>query len=87
MSYYEESMAGLQQIMDALFGQAQQVAPIEVDELQMGQQQIAQALGAGAPMGQDVNTGVDAMQRAMRAAGTKEKKIPQPYTGGAPRGF
>lgn len=88
MSYYDEAVSGIQQLMDAFFNQqTKQAAPVEVDEMQMNQSQIADAFAGVDAQGTNFTTGVDAMQAAMRAAGQKEKDIPKPYGGGTPRGF
>jgi hypothetical protein len=55
MSYYEESVAGLQQIMDALVGQATNAAPIEVDEMQIGQQQIVDEMAEMQNLGKNAS--------------------------------
>ena len=44
MSYYEESMSGLDQIFDALMQNQSRQPDIMVDEMQMNDDQIAQSL-------------------------------------------
>lgn len=77
MSYYEDSMQGLDQIFNALVAQQSNPAPVEVDEMQRSPNDIAKAMLSltGTQLGQESNfaTGLDAMAAANKAAGEKQK--------------
>ena len=65
---YEESMAGLDQIFEALFRQQQQPQSVEVDEMQQGKQgqmdQMAQIMQMGGDLFPTGERAVRAMQEA-----------------------
>ena len=82
---YDSSMAGLDQIFQAILAQQMEPSTVEVDEMGMGGQGMAQDVeseemtGSGTMM-----SGLDAMMQALEAAGTKPKNMPNVVGGFQP---
>ena len=79
---YQESMAGLDQIFDALFRQQQQPMSVEVDEMQQGNQSIESQMKKIMAMGENpFFTGMDAMDSIDAATSEDSESV-----AAAPRG-
>jgi hypothetical protein len=75
---YQDSMAGLEQIFQAILAQQMQPTEVEVDEMRMDGNGMVQSVESEEmrmkPTGQ---AGLDAMMSALQAAGTKNKDMPK----------
>ena len=76
---YQDSMAGLDQIFEALFRQQQQPVSVEVDEMQQGQQGIEDEMRQIMEMGESpFFTGIDAMNQVNSATAKKSEEVVAP---------